>query len=341
MSDATALVCRYTYPTGQTDLPVLMLMHSFAGSAYEFTGATLQRIANYGVFACAVGLRGADGATGTGDCSGREIYDIYDALLQVRLRFPSIASQSRASIAGYSGGGGNALAAACKFPDLWQVVVSHFGISDYGYDETNGWWAHCSVSHRTTLETRLGGTPAEIPTTYRARNATEAIGTNLSGGYLYLYHDADDTVVPVVHSQRIVTAMDAAGRTNYTADYTDSGDAVRWLHQMPETGAGVIQAEATWIADIVDNTYAVWTIPATGTITVLGYIVTKRFVIWLGGLTEGVAGAGLDEVATVAYNTTTGAYTVTPLTGEMDVFIRQGELTASQHITEATVLTVA
>jgi hypothetical protein len=131
--------------------------------------------------------------------------------------------------------------------------------------------------------------------------------------------------------------MDAAGLTNYTKSVTTIGSSPRWLHGYPEDNADLIEAEATWIAKV--KAQAAWTIAASGTVTVIGYIVTKRFTIWLRS--NGSTTYGLDAVATVVYNTATDTYTVTPLTGAIDVTITQGAKSGSAvGITEATEIVV-
>jgi hypothetical protein len=217
-------------------------------------------------------------------------------------------------------------------------------MSDYGHDATDGWYQNgAGVEHKANMESWIGDNPTNVPDAYHAR--AHVLGmTNYSGGHLFLLHDDDDNNVPVVNITNVKDVLDAAGLTNYTVNRTDSGDTYRWVHGYPTSGtatASLIVAEPIFINPIVDNTYSAWTIPASGTVTVCGYIKTKRFTIWLGGLTEAAAGAGLNEVATVAYNTVTGEYTVNPLTGNMDVFIKQGSMTAAQSITEATILTVS
>lgn len=332
MAPITNLYGRCLYPNGGTNLPVVMLMHGWSDTAEIFDWATYLRLAQNGLFVCSVGMRGRNGASQSRDASAREIYDIYDALVDVRADYSGIVSSTIAAIVGYSGGGGNALAAACKFPDAWNVVVSHFGISDYGRDGTDGWYANNDGSHTAEIATAVGGTPAAVPDNYYARDATVAIH-NYSGGYLYLYHDDQDVKVPSVHSDRISAAMDAAGLTNYTKSITTLTDNPRWLHGYPADSPGLITAEPTWIAKI--KSQAAWTIPASGTITVIGYIVTKLFTIWLND--------GLDAAATVVYDTGPGTYTVTPLTSNpvIAVEITQGVLTASGNTAGPTLFTVA
>lgn len=324
----TNLVMRHCYPESLTDLPVCIVMHGWSGDAADITNVTLQRLARRKLFAACVGMRGRDGASGTPDASAREIYDIYDAVTYIRTNFANIVSPDRALIVGYSGGGGNALAAACKFPDTWCEVISHFGMSDYGYDGTYGWYQVANYS--AGIAARVGGTPAEVPDNYRARNALEALAINYTGGHLYMYHDTGDSAVPVHHSQLVRDALDNASLTNYTYWQSAAGDpTIRWIHDEAVDTTHKF-SEVYWAQDAANRRYPAWTIAASGTVRVIGYIVTKRFAIWLGN--------GTSEVASVVYDTVAASYTVTPLTGSMDVTITQGVLSASQTISEETTI---
>lgn len=326
----TAQPYRYCYLSASTDMPIAILMHGFNGDYTAISDAVLQNVASYGLFAVTVGMRGRSGRSGSQDASGREIHDIYDALTAIRTAHASRVNALDAAIVGYSGGGGNVLAACCKFPDTWLCGADHFGISDYGRDVSDGWYAQ-SVGDQPTLRAWIGGSPVAVPDNYYARDATVAI-QNYSGGHLYLYHDTGDTAVEVVHSQRIAAAMAAAGRTNYAYSETTPASSPRWVHGYPEAGTEIAQTIPTWAAHIAARTTPTWTIPTSGTITVIGYIVTKRFKIWLG--------TGQSEVATVAYNTAMDSYTVTPRTGSMTVTITQGAKTATQTISGVTTITV-
>ncbi len=319
------------YRTTRTGCPIALLMHGWDGQAISDV-VLRERLALAGFFVVGVGMRGRDGADGARDASGREIHDIYDALQEVRRRYARYVSPDRAVLVGYSGGGGNVLAAGCKFPDSFAALISFYGMSDYGRDATNGWYQNCNwAPYRTDMEAAIGGSPSAVPNAYYARDATAAIA-NYSGGRLILFHDTGDGVVPVVHSQRIVTALDAAGLTNYQANYTSAADATRWTHGLSFASTAMLAAENIWIPQALAA--EAWTVPASGTVTVIGYIVTKRFSIWLGN--------GLSGAASVTYDTATGTYEVTPLTaGSLAVTVTQGPLSANATITETTTLTVA
>lgn len=331
------------YKNGKVGLPLLIIMPGISGDSTSFIAETKNRFANNNVFAVFLNMRGRNSSEGSADCSAREIYDIYNCIEYIKSNYSSIIDTSQIHILGYSGGGGNALACAAKFPDTFNSITSFFGISDYGKDVTDGWYQNgASAAQKTLLETWIGDNPTNVPNAYHARQNLIGI-TNYSEGHLYIFHDDEDAKVPLINSNNVKDALDTAMLTNYTYQISSAASIKRWLHGYPNSDdqPTLMFAEPVFMTDITNKKYSAWTIPASGTITVLGYIKTKRFSIWLGGLTEAAVGAGLDEVATVAYNTITGQYTITPLTGNMDVFVKQGSLIVSASITEETILTVS
>lgn len=324
---------KIAYYDRATNLPIIILMDGWDGALHSNYNTLLRIAREYNVCICSTARRGYANTNGTRDASAREIYDIYDGLQQVRALYPSVVSADKAVIWGASGGGGNALGAACKFPDAWSVVVDVYGMSDYGRDGTNGWHQQ-NATYRASIETAVGGTPTGVAKNYYARDATAAI-TNYSGGELFLFHDASDTIVQKVHSDRINTAMSGVGNCTYYL--SASPDTIRYTHGHDLNGAAQLDIESKVMATVLSQ--PAWTIATSGTVTVIGYMVTKRFAIWLNA--NGTAALGVDAVATVTYNTATDSYTVSPLTGAIDVSITQGAKTGSAtNISEATVVTV-
>lgn len=320
----TNLAAKCTYPTGAINLPIVLLMHGYNGDITNFSTDTMQRIAAYGLFVCAVAMRERNESGGSKDTSAREIFDILDALDYVRTTFASAVSQTYASVVGYSGGGGNAFACAAKAPDTFTDIVSHFGISDYGVDATYGWWQQ-NPTYRTgtnNLEDTIGGTPVAVPDAYAARDHRRCAG-NFSGGKAWIFHDRDDASVPISQSQRFVAAMAAAGLSNYATYYSGAPGNVdgyssspRWHHGYPEANdqPSLMQSEPIWATAIAAKTNAPWTAPVSGTLQVAGYVRTKRFRFALG---DGTAEAG-----TLVYDMTTRTFTITTATGSSTYTLR-------------------
>lgn len=324
------LYAKCAYSPNATGLPIVIIMHGYSQKAGDFQDATLKRMADKGTFICAVGMRGRDGASGAPDSSAREIYDIYDAVSYIKSKYLNRISTQQVSIVGYSGGGGNALAAAAKFPDTFNNVISHFGISDYGFDTVGGWWQQNS-RFRPEIEKWIGGTPLSNPNGYYARAHNLAI-SNYSGGRLFLFHDSGDQVVPISQSQSVVKTFVGAGlKENLFENFTTNENSLRWLHDLPSSSSSVQYSEDVWIPFVFKNKIKPWEIAEKGTVKVMGYIVTKKFSIWLGD--------GTSAVADVNYDTLTGAYTITPLTnGNMKVLITQSEKSVTQELHELTII---
>lgn len=341
---ATYLFAKYAYVSGSRR-PILVVMHGFQDGAAAATDAIMVDMAEAGFFAVAVGMRGRDNANGTPDVSGRETHDIIDAVEYVKAHFGQSVNPDSVHVTGYSGGGGNALALACKAPDYFSVVASHFGMSDYGYDETDGWGEQSPARQATLAEwigakardAWAGGEPVNL-NAYRARNAVEAIALNRVGGHVYLFHDDQDTNVSVSHSENVADAFASESNVRATLNVTTATDSPRWLHGMPhpvgdpDTPAG---APVRFTRDVWGPAALAaepWIVPTTGTMRVLGYLKTKRFEVWLGD--------GTEHVADLTYDTDASAYTVTPLTGEVEVTVMQDGRSTTKTISTETTLTV-
>jgi pimeloyl-ACP methyl ester carboxylesterase len=322
------LFAQFAYPAKKTDLPVLIFVHGWSGDANTIGWVDMQRLAERGFFVGMAGMRGRNDADGARDASAKEIYDLYDLLIYIRANYAAVVSSDRAVLFGLSGGGGNALAGACKFPDTWAFVVDYFGMSDYGRNNPDGWYYNNGGTYTDQIVTAIGDTPANLPNNYYARDATVAI-TNYTGGHLVMAHDNGDPLVPVIHSDRIKTILDAASMTNYTYFRSINGTYAHTTR--PSDRAGLLAAEDTW-APLALAAEA-WTVPASGTLQCIGYLKTKRFEMRLGDLD--------DHAATVVYGATADTYTVTPLTGEVSVTITQADAkTVTQTINAETALVV-
>jgi len=326
------LYAHYAFDNRETDLPIVVLMHGYDQDASTMTSFIMTDMANYGLFAVAVGMRGRNGAGGTRDTCGRETYDIIDAVEYVKAAFSDYVNPANVNVVGYSGGGGNVFGIAAKFPDYFNVMVSHFGIADYGYDDEDSWYV-TNPTRRSSIEQWIGGTPSSVPGNYQSRASQFAIPVNLLGGHLFMFHDSADTNVPVIQSQMVADGMDGVTNTRYTLSVTDPGDDPRWLHASPDANQPVRLTREMWGPPILALDNPQWAVADTGSMKVNGYLVTKKFSIWLG--------TGVTDVADVDYNVTSGEYTITPLTGPLDVLITQGGLTGSASaITAETTITV-
>jgi pimeloyl-ACP methyl ester carboxylesterase len=218
---------------GSAKLPLLVLMHGFRGEASDFHDGTLTRFATSygnGVFVAAVSLRGRDGSPGQPDAGGEEITDIAGAVESLLQDFPQMLDRSNVHIAGYSGGGGNALSAAARYPALFKTATSFFGISDYAL-----WFRQANADQRKYLLLWAGSEANLLSRDVCARLANYP-------GTLRLYHDRGDDNVPVVHSERVL-----ACRPESFGNFSEPGDEIRWLHQNPNGDPPVRQAEREFL----------------------------------------------------------------------------------------------
>lgn len=301
----TSLYGRVSYNPLISNQPIVVLMAGWDQSATDFDNAVYLRFRNYGCFVVGVGMRGRNGASGSRDASGRELYDIYDVLSYVTSHFSNLVSQEKISIVGYSGGGGNVLGMASKFPDLFSVMVNFFPISDYGYDATYGWYQQ-EPSRQAGLQSSIGDTPTNVPNEYKSRQHKWSASNTT--GKLWFLHDELDSIVEYNHTTETISQLTSDGFTNYETSITNSGDAVRWDHELPNTGSDVIQAEDLFKSDLL--TLNKNTIPTSGTLKINGYLKCSLFTIWLGNGT--LAQDGKNRRATLTYNYDTNSYTLVP-----------------------------
>ena len=281
--------------------------------------ATIASIASNNLFCIYPEMRGRNGASGAPDGGGREVQDIIDAIDHVLSNYPSETDASQIYIVGYSGGGGNAQSASVRFPDRFNAVVSFFGMADYGYSRNLGWW-YTNPTYRVSLEEWIGATPLLDNNAYRSR-ASLLARRNYTNGHLYIYHDYDDTAVPVINAERIVNALNGLGYDNFTASLTDASMPVRWFHESPTVGESVILAERDFLPLFSAKSYDAWTVPASGTLITIGWIDTSRFALWVED--------GTDTYAEVTYNTTSRVFTIKPTTAVDIVLSLKGQTPAA------------
>jgi pimeloyl-ACP methyl ester carboxylesterase len=328
--DALSLSADVVYPSA-INLPILVVMHGYTGLASDFTIDMRRRwCTSYGnVFCIFPQMRGRGTSEGTRDSGGREIQDIVDAVDYVIAHYGTRVDPNQIHIVGYSGGGGNALSCVARYPDKFNSVASFFGISDYGYDGTDGWYQNVAA-FQAQLVTDIGGTPVAVPDNYHSRASVLAL-TNYSGGALHLFHDALDATVNVAQSQRVAAAFTAAGLTNCTYRESTTGGSPRWYHGLPVVGASLIEGETDFMPVIAGKSQPEWIISSGGALNVAGWLDTKRFSLWLGD--------GTVEFGTVIYDIDTLTFTITAETGAFTYALKVKGQTPGANVT-ATINTV-
>jgi pimeloyl-ACP methyl ester carboxylesterase len=274
--DGTQPLCADTafIPDGRAK-PLLVVMHGYGGGRGA-VAQDIRELARRGVVAVAPDMRGRGGSAGHWDSGGLDVHDILDVVLAAVARYPGEIDARNLSIVGYSGGGGNAIACMVRFPDLFQTYVSFFGISDYGGWYRSGGRPDCNV----WMEAALGGTPDEVPELYAARNAIPAAG-NARCGKLHLFWDEEETMCPPAMIEAFLDVHRAAGLANAAVHVSRAGDARRWIHNYRAGNPDLRAADDLYLADVLAPKAESPELPPRGRLVVPGYLVTRRFQVWI------------------------------------------------------------
>lgn len=263
--------------------PLLVVMHGYGGGRGA-VALDVDELAAQGVVAVAPDMRGKGGSAGVWDSGGLDVHDIVDALLAAIRRFPEQIDASNINIVGYSGGGGNAIAAGCRFPDLFRTCVSFFGIPDYG-----GWYESKGRPDCNQWMEAAIGTPAQFPAKFEARNMIPAAG-NATRTKWWLFWDIEEKDCPAHFVEQWMGACSNAGGASVRSHVTRPGDAKRWVHNYRAHNRDLSAADAVFLPDIFSPPVAgALALPARGELVVPGYVVTKRFSVFVGDGTQGVA----------------------------------------------------
>ena len=275
-----------TYPRVDRPLPLLVVMHGYSEGADRMTVVSaVRRFAlSYGVAAVSLDLRGRGGSAGRRDSGGREVGDVYAACEFLIAHLGHQLDVENLAVLGYSGGGGTVFSVLVKCPDLFRSAFSFFGISDYAF-----WFDHgAEGSHRAQLVADIGGHPGEVPERYAARNSLLGV-RNTPHADIHLFWDAEETVCPGYFNRALAARARRLGHDNVTLHESRPGDRRRWHHSYPEEGSDLLAVEP-FIADCLHDPHVPpVSLDPTGEMTVVGYLITKAFVLALGDLTDAVA----------------------------------------------------
>lgn len=262
--------------------PLLIAMHGYTCSRADVR-PDIQAWAKQGIVAAAPDMRGQGNSSGRLDSGGLEIHDILDAVLAVVARYPNEIDARNLNIVGYSGGGGNAILCAVRFPDLFQTCVSYFGISDYGAWHATNVRPDCNA----IMEKACGGSPSNVPAMYEARNANAAAGNVLSR--IHFFWDVDEGSCPPKINEIFVENYRRTGGDRVVVHASRRGDARRWSHSYRSLNADLIASDALFLPDVTAPKAVSPALPARGKLTVIGYLVTRRFSVWIGDGQQGQA----------------------------------------------------
>lgn len=322
------------YEATRTNAPIAVVMHQFSQASGNFADyrANAQRLRDAGFFVVTVAMRGRDGSDGVRDTGGLEIYDIYDAVEHVKANFGGFVDTTNVSITGYSGGGGNVMSAVTKFPDYFRAASSFFGMSDYGYHATNGWYQNgASSSHRTILNADVGNPNtggAAVRDRYMAR-ASNLASMNNPYTEIHLFVNNNETISPKINDtsfrDNAVAAATSAGEFNNITVHigqaglyqdfnnngiNDPGEEQNWPHQAP-TATQQAAAEQWYLERLVSGQIAAPILNNADRLMVAGFVKTQRFEAWLG---DGQNAAGYLDYSIVGSNFT---FTLELLTSDL------------------------
>lgn len=270
--------------------PLVVVMHGYSGSRKNVS-PDIRDWAARGCFALAPDMRGRGQSAGRWDSGGLDVHDLVDGLLAALARYPAEIDSKNLNLIGYSGGGGNCFAAMVRFPDLFHVIAPFFGISDYGL------WFQLIPQYNDTARQAVSGTPDELPHHYAARNACRGAGNN-PGAKLHVFWDEKETTCPPVLNERFLETYRAAGLTNAVAHVSRTSDAVRWLHGYRTDHPDLARADDLLAREVLAPVPDL-SLPPKGTLTVCGYLVTRRFQVLVEDGQKGVVKVRYDLTSAV------------------------------------------
>ncbi len=251
--------------------PVVVMLHGFGEPILRHGGrrmlGTARHFALRDLFAISVDLRGREESAGQRDDGGLEVMDIYDAVQAALQKHPNEIDASCINMTGGSGGGGNTFSAVTRMPDLFSNATAFFGITDYGH------WAN--TSYKGVLEPNIGGTPAQVPDRYSARNSLLGVINNAYTNF-HFFWDEKETICPPWMDTEYRRLAQELGYKNITAHESKESDAVRWLH----TGfdrATAIESERICMPLFIERNNPAPKLAPSGQFMILGYLMTKRF----------------------------------------------------------------
>lgn len=289
---AQPLLVDVCFRPSRKKLPLIVVMHGYGGSR-DSMRPDIVRLAEKGLFAIAPDMRGRGGSAGQWDSGGLDVMDIYDAVRFCLREFAGRIDASNLNVMGYSGGGGNTFACFVRFPDLFRVAASFFGVPDYAAFYRMKGRPDCN---RVMVEA-LGGPPSRLPAVYAARNATPAAGNNGRTRF-HIFWDEEETACPGSMDEDFIRVSRAAGHRNCIVHRSRRRDRARWHHGYTTDWPELIKAEDIFVPEILRRRVPEPTLPPTGVLVAPGYLVTRRFAIWVQpAIPSGLPGSsGVAEV---------------------------------------------
>jgi pimeloyl-ACP methyl ester carboxylesterase len=302
------LVCELNYNDARANAPIAVMMHGYSQDMTVFR-ANAQRLRDRGFFAISVAMRGRNGSDGVRDSGGLEVYDIYDAIESVKAAFPTLVNTNIIYMTGYSGGGGNTMSMLARFPDTFNAGAAFFGMSDYGYHGTNGWYYLGGTAYRTTMNTDIGdrlNANTNIMDRYHARAANLA-SMNNPYSEIHLFVNNNETTCPPPHSQNYYS--NAVARESFAGEFSNitvhigssslykdfDNDSVNDANELQWWPHGALTADQQdagemWFIDrLLAGQIPKPMLNNADTLFVAGFVKTRVFECWVGDGQDGAA----------------------------------------------------
>lgn len=258
--------------------PLLAVMHGYSGTR----GAVSQDIevlAAQGAVAVAPDMRGRGTSAGVWDSGGFDVGDIYWALEFVCRQMPELRGEidpDNWHVVGYSGGGGNAIACACRFPDTFRSATSFFGVPDYAWFYDAAYRRDCNRWMEEAI-----GRPSEQPARFAARNMVPA-AFNAAKVKMRFFWDAQEFMCPIPAMEAWIAAYRSGGGCDVKVNVTKPGDAKRWIHNYRSGNKDLNAADELFMdAVLAKPDPAQLKLPTRGTLLVPGYLHTRHFTVIL------------------------------------------------------------
>lgn len=240
-----------------------------------------------------VDMRGRAFSEGKQDCNGYELHDVIDAVEYVKTHYAEyVVDTDTVYYYGGSGGGGNGYEILNKFPDYFAAATVMCGISDYAR-----WYQddYAVGEFRDEMDVWIGCAPEKNPMAYQSRSGLHGIG-NLHTP-LFIAHGNTDRRVQICQARLYVAEAARIGKGNLVSYYEMDGVGTHQhfgnatpeqMDEMYRRDAEHRMSHRTPVA-----------LPERGSLTVHGYLVTKRFLVWLDDI---------NKVAEVTYDLSAGIF---------------------------------
>lgn len=219
-----------------------------------------------------IDMRGRAFSDGDADCNGYELFDIIDAIEYVKKNYVEylIDTQTVFFAAG-SGGGGNAFAIACKFPDYFSHITSMCGISDY-----EKWYLNDKKGEfRDELSVWIGD--IENTESYKSRSGKYLTANLLTP--MAIVHGSKDIRVPINHSKEFIAYANSNAKGELIR-FLELQNVGGWSHWENITDAEALQRDEFIIKDR-ESRKTIVEIPKKSRMVVGGYLVTGHFLVFL------------------------------------------------------------